>query len=276
MLDLFLKSKEALKNKGCNIDFLNSIPQPKDEFKPIYDLLFSGEPLGKDELLSYDKSVLQCLYLVKAAELTQNCTYMSNGKNLDYYADIIRFIGENHNRFCEYDITGNFLYHVYRYLRGIIVHLGRLCFEIKHYDFFYDVTNGDETVLDGSSWVLSVHIPGNEPILPEKIDESFKLADEFFAKYHPDKDFKAFVCASWLLDTQLNKFFGENSNVVAFQNRFTIKRGNEIPECVCDHIFGCPQMDFKNLEPKNRFQREVKEFLLNGGKLYSGKGYILR
>ena len=277
MQNSFEKSKVILIERSPDMAFLNSLSISEKEPEKLYKFLFETDNmLCKEELLKIEKHTLIYLFLVRAYKLTSENTYIYNGVNPDYYAEIIRFANVNFQRFGCFDITGNLLYHCYRYLLLNMVRLGRLSFEVKKYDFTFDVYSDNELFLSSDSWVLGIHIPGNDALTSDSVDESFRLAEGFFKKYHPDKNFKAYVCSSWLLDTQLRRFLKEDSNILSFQKRFIIKRGNEIPEALCDHIFACPQTEPINLKPKNRFQREILDFILDGGRIYSGKGYILK
>lgn len=126
-------------------------------------------------------------------------------------------------------------------------------------------------------YILSVHIPGGDSFTPDVVDISFQYADEFFKKYFPQINFKAYTCSSWLLDTGLERFMKKESNILSFQSRYRIglKVVNKIS--LFSNIFKVPNIcPLDELVPANRFQREVLEMVKAGGNLYSGHGYIMK
>lgn len=133
-----------------------------------------------------------------------------------------------------------------------------------------------DVVLEKGDSAISVHIPGNEKMTPESVEESFKEAKEFFDNYYKDVDFKAFVCSSWLLDTGLDRFLKPESNILKFQQKFKIVLSFVNTFAIYWNIFGIEKfIPYDELIPENNFQRNVLELLNNGGNLYSGNGYIL-
>jgi hypothetical protein len=81
-----------------------------------------------------------------------------------------------------------------------------------------------QLVLKQGDPTLNIHIPANTsrnaPLTREACAESFKLAMEFFPKYFPDFDSKAFMCQTWMLDVQLSDYLPPTSNLVQFQQWF--------------------------------------------------------
>ncbi|MFC4242502.1 acyltransferase domain-containing protein [Gryllotalpicola reticulitermitis] len=108
---------------------------------------------------------------------------------------------------------GAFGVHTYRWLAtaftGNLYWLGRLQFNI--------VRHGDE-------WMLSTHIPESGPLTPAAVDDAFRQAAAFFAEHFPDYPTQSFHCGSWLLDPQLADVLKPDSNMVRFQQRWTLDR----------------------------------------------------
>jgi hypothetical protein len=76
--------------------------------------------------------------------------------------------------------------------------------------------------LDGlPEWVLSTHIPGDGPLLPTDVEDSFGTARAFFAAHFPDYPARWFHCSSWLLDPTLSELLPE-SNLAAFQRLWSL------------------------------------------------------
>lgn len=98
---------------------------------------------------------------------------------------------------------------------GHIFRLGRLQFE-------WVTCRWPDLPFHENEWLLSVHIPEMEPMDPHACDESFARAAAFFPHHFPQRPASAYVCDSWLLDPQLKEYLPATSNIVRFQNRFTL------------------------------------------------------
>ncbi len=157
---------------------------------------------------------------------------------------------------------------------------------IEGYTFYEDGTlNFERIILHKDEYVkvlkqgdpvLSVHIPEMGKMTPESVQESFEQAREFFGKYYSHKNFKAFVCSSWLLDTGLKNFLKPESNIMAFQKNFRIALSFVNTFSIYWHIFGVEKIvPYSELVPKNSFQKKILDYVLGGGFLYSGNGFIM-
>lgn len=134
-----------------------------------------------------------------------------------------------------------------------------------------------EKVLKTGDDVLSVHIPTDGRMTPELVDEAFVLADKFFAEHYADVDFKAYVCSSWLLNTDIKEFLEPESNIIRFQNRFRIVMTSTNGYSLFWHIFGTPNIvPLDQLVPANSFQQKFLDRVKAGQTLYNGYGYILK
>ena len=137
--------------------------------------------------------------------------------------------------------------------------------------------NRYEIALQAGDDILSVHIPENGPMTPELVDEAFAIAEEFFPAYYPEKKFKAYICSSWLLNTDLQKLLNPASNILRYQERFRIVVTSTNWYSIYWHIFGIQQfIPHEQLQPKNRFQQTFLDWVRAGNTLYNGNGYILK
>ena len=132
-----------------------------------------------------------------------------------------------------------------------------------------------EKVLQAGDQVLNIHIPAGEPMTPAACSESFELAREFFRKYFPDCDFKAFVCFSWLLDSQFSDILKPTSNILQFQNLGRIWPMKGESEAIY-RIFGQQaQTEGIDVVPHvSSMQRAIASFIHAGGVLRNG-GFLL-
>ena len=68
--------------------------------------------------------------------------------------------------------------------------------------------------------VLGVHIPGDGPMPPTAVDESFARAGPFFARHYPEVGpLRWLTCHSWLLDPLLTDLV-PGSNLASFTRRW--------------------------------------------------------
>ncbi|GAB3476552.1 acyltransferase domain-containing protein [Nocardiopsis coralliicola] len=77
---------------------------------------------------------------------------------------------------------------------------------------------GDPRLAPGAP-ALRLHIPGGEPLDPERTAASLRRARPFFDGWHP-AGFTVATCSSWLLDPQLRGYLPAGSNILAFQDLF--------------------------------------------------------
>lgn len=145
----------------------------------------------------------------------------------------------------------------------------------------------DTVTLDKSKWkkiidkndpVIALHIPAKRGLSPESVDVFFKTVIEFFEKYYPEYEYKAFTCGSWLMDSQLKSLLSESSNIVSFQNRFRKIRVCSQGESVFRFAFNCPDanVDVPSLPEDTSLQRAIKNHYLNGKAIYEVLGFIPR
>lgn len=146
---------------------------------------------------------------------------------------------------------------------------GRIDFEKKT---FYN----HSCVLSDKDMAIAVHIPGSDKLSADAVTKSLEGAERFLETYFPDLHYKAFICSSWLLDTGLQAFLKEDSNILKFQKRFHIALTSKNNSPLFKNIFGVNKCSLEELVPRNRFQMELLQRIKDGGSLYSGRGYILK
>lgn len=136
---------------------------------------------------------------------------------------------------------------------------------------------GCEKVLQAGDDVLSIHIPADGRLSPELVDEALQQAEVFFACHYPDTHFKAYVCSSWLLNTDMEEFLSPTSNITKFRNRFRVIMTSTNWYSLYWHVFGIEQfLPPETLTPANGFQKAILDRVKAGQTLYNGFGYILR
>lgn len=135
---------------------------------------------------------------------------------------------------------------------------------------------GYEEVLKDGDEVLSVHIPADEPFTTQLCEEAYKGVLEIIKKCYPEKDIKAFVCYSWMLEKRLKEIMGKETNITRFADMFTA-----FPICsagagVVSFLFHSKaSTDFKDLPENTSMQRAVKKYLCDGNYFYEKGGVML-
>lgn len=133
-------------------------------------------------------------------------------------------------------------------------------------------------VLAAGDPTVSVHIPAGGGLTPAVVDETLAQFRTFLAKYYPEYAYKAFVCASWLMDPQLDTLLPQDSNIVQFSRRFTRLARKSQGDGVFNFIFLKPDMNFdiRELPENTRLEKAIKQHYLSGKAIYEMNGFILR
>jgi len=162
------------------------------------------------------------------------------------------------------------------YLRGYLVRLGRLNYEFglkeKHE---YADRFGDDAAY------IYLHIPSApNGLQDDEVEASVRLAQEKLDTYFPacaGKQ-KVFCVRTWLLGPQLREMLKPTSNIIKFQNRFTITHVYEGAVSYVNNVFkiSAPMntIDFTTLPEDSSLQKAVKERLIKGEPLQNGVGYF--
>ena len=131
-------------------------------------------------------------------------------------------------------------------------------------------------ILSKGDPVISVHIPAGGGLTPTLVDESFRDAKAFFARYFPDYAYKAFVCYSWLMDPQLVDLLGADTNIAKFNLRFTKLVRKSSGGGVFSFIYLKPDtdLDIQSLPERTTLERKIKQHYLDGNCIYEQIGYF--
>lgn len=162
------------------------------------------------------------------------------------------------------------------FMHCYLVRLGRLQYEcgLKHYDKY-------DSLFEGESVYINVHIPAaDNGLRADEVDESIRLAEEKLEQYFPRVVGKNHVyCTnSWLLSPQLREILKPGSNIVKFQNRFTVTNLIDDPAPFLKFVFQVESaggsIDYRTLPEDTHLRREIKARLLRGDTLQVGFGYF--
>lgn len=127
-----------------------------------------------------------------------------------------------------------------------------------------------EMVTFKSKPTISVHIPSDSIMTDENCNDSLDKANDFFKRFFNEFDGCDYICESWLMMPELKKFLKPDSNIIKFQNRFDIKEIDYNDKEFFTWVFNTKNTDaISDLPEKSSLQRNLKNYLLNGGKFGS-------
>ncbi len=131
-------------------------------------------------------------------------------------------------------------------------------------------------VLGNGDPILELHIPDLDSITLDVLGNSFALALEFFPRYYPDVPYKAFVCESWMFNTQLQAMLPMGSRLVQFQRQGYLVPQPPSPEYMLYFIFGRKQINLTTAPRDTTLRRAVLAQLETGGTLRNGGWFLLK
>lgn len=131
-----------------------------------------------------------------------------------------------------------------------------------------------ELVNENNVRTVSLHIPSDAHIQPDKVRMSIRNAQNFLKNYFPDYQTAPIVCESWLLSPSLQKVLPPASNILHFQKFFKIDRVDWEARDVLEWVFKRADIPYENLPEDTTLQRNLKKFLLKGGKVGIGFGRL--
>jgi hypothetical protein len=148
------------------------------------------------------------------------------------------------------------------HFRGVLYQLGRLQFERRK------TGRGDQA--------LGLHIPETGAMTPEACDASIAWAHEFFPVHFPEETPMFGTCNSWLLDPQLADYLPEDSNIIRFQRRFTIRPEKIVAdnENICRFVFHDRHPDLDAVPQDTTLQRAIVKHIKAGKTWQSASGYF--
>ena len=144
----------------------------------------------------------------------------------------------------------------------------------------------ERTTLEKSEWhrvlaptdkVISIHIPSDGKLDHDAVRATYAEMKKFLADYFPDFDYKAFYCASWLLDPTLEVLLGSDSNIVKFGkdfDRYVALDGGYGVFHFAFRVAGKPGTDypFDELPEHTRLLKAIKEHYKSGKGIYAVSG----
>ncbi len=122
--------------------------------------------------------------------------------------------------------------------------------------------------------VAGFHIPANGPLDIEACKASFRRAQDFFAKYHPDWVFKGFFCQSWFLNPIYKNYLPPTANILRFQDLGkAINYPNNSKDAI-RRVFAFRGVSIDNPNPPTKMQRAIQAIIKDGNSIANGAIFI--
>lgn len=132
---------------------------------------------------------------------------------------------------------------------------------------------------EGGAPFVSVHIPSDARLRPDRLNASVDAARAFLAEYFPEWAGAAFRCESWLLSPALKSLLPEGANIPRFQAAFDLGAVDaDSDDCVM-WVFALGQAqayEADALPEDTSLRRGVKALLRSGKHLGSAEGVLAR
>lgn len=213
------------------------------------------------QLLGEDPQKIKMLTCMLVCALELYPWYQEKGINETIFFDTMRCF----TRFIEEcrQITGQYAFDrewwTARQISGNLFRIGELEYEMVNME---------------SAPVISIHVPSDSIFTNIKCDLSLESARKFFANYFSQYCVKDYICNSWLLAPELSDLLPRDSNILAFQHRFEIQKVDYLDTEYMEWIFKARNVPVTDLPEDTSLQKNVKQHLLNRGKIGTGYGIL--
>ncbi len=131
-----------------------------------------------------------------------------------------------------------------------------------------------ELVNEKGKRYVSLHIPSDARLRKDKIDESLHTAKAFILEKFPEYGSVDMICHSWLLSPTLKELLPEGSNILEFQSYFQIENTGVEEREYMTWVFKRPDIPLKELPENTLLQKNLKSYLLAGGKVTDARGIL--
>jgi hypothetical protein len=222
-----------------------------------------------DGLYKEDNFAALAIYLY-AASLSWEKIYLPlnipEAVYLDTMKAFTRFIQEHYQAAAVYRFDRGFW--IWREISGLIFRIGELEYELTKFP-----QNDKKAELAGKE-SLSIHIPSDADLSPEKIKNSYQAAAIFFQRYFPKYRYQAMYTDTWLLSPNLTAWLKPESKIRVFANDYQILTVDEKDDSGVPWIFKRMDPQIQDYPEKTSLQRQAKEQLLAGKHIGAGLGIL--
>ena len=176
-----------------------------------------------------------------------------------------RFVQEHYQSFGAYGFDRGFW--TTRQINAKLFRLGELEYELLQ---------------EGDKRFIALHIPSDCRLEGPLLNASVDRAKAFLAAYFPDWKDAPITCESWLLSPALKELLHPDSHILHFQRAFDLTPGTaDEREAVLQWVFHVAPSQQQNvsldaLPEDTSLQRNMKRYLLSGGKVPAASGPLAR
>ena len=142
--------------------------------------------------------------------------------------------------------------------------------------------------LDKSEWTpvytpgdngLKVHIPYGGKLTKEACEDSYTRAREVFERCYPEIHFDGFHLFCWMLSPDLRDILKPDSNIIEFQNKYTVFPAQDNAVDAIMYVFGIKEEKVHSINPKdlpegNSLQKGIKKKALEGTLIHQHYGFF--
>ena len=244
---------EIVTNARFNNKFVEYIRSEfPEDFAPLiaepYQYDFPDNPLldlsNRDRLFTLLYELIPLKSFFDSKNIPNNIFY-------DSLDDLNFRINRYYDTNDEYGVTERDVLWLRFIYKGEIFDLGSLRFQKFHFSYA-EIERAGYDYMPLSDYmkkrfpegvpIINVHIQTNTDLQPEKIEESFEMAHDFFTTYFPEHKYTFFTCRTWMLYPPTQDILPTNSNITAFANRFDIIATNQNAKQALDRIYGTSDM----------------------------------
>lgn len=122
--------------------------------------------------------------------------------------------------------------------------------------------------------ILSIHIPPGGGMDLATVQDSFRQAQAFFARHHPEQPARALWCNTWFLDPRLARLLPATANPLRLQRCLYLHPVEPWGDGGLWFVFLRPTTDPATLPRDTSVQRALADFLAAGGRWHGGGGFI--
>lgn len=258
LIDLQAEVRQLVIKAAMKLDF--------DEFE--YDILkltyIESAPGARNSLkerLEPDDGnikLLACfLYAARFTYEKYQELFISEKIYVDTLKALTRFINEHYISYDKWAFDRDWW--AYRQLSLTLFRIGVLEYEMKEKD---------------NEKYISIHIPSDADIKPEKVRASLIEARAFFKVYYPEFKDVSYSCSSWLLSSDLDNVLPPTSNIIKFKCLFNIISESYPNTGFIKWIYKGEYSNLVDLPEDTTLQRNLKTYLLEGNSVSVAYGII--
>lgn len=271
-----MTQEEIYKNLNLDTNLLESAlkhaKQKENYFKKLIPALLKGKTSAVNKSDPMDKLALVLLALPYTYEKYRqmqidDSVFISTFSDVKIWCD---------NAFEQYGVKGlvNIRW-IAKHLSLRIFRIGRLQYEFSRFAILPNA--GIKNIISCpyrlGEKCITLHIPQGEKLDNALCRQSLEDATEFFSKHFPYYKYRCYTVITWILNPELEKVLGKDSNIVKFGKMFTLL--GRVPDSDMNErrVFGYKK-DRENYMPSNALQRYALERIKKGKPLYSYNGFL--